>query len=80
MMTDYIPIDCGMHSELELAILKRARLHLVWRDADGITHRETVTPTGLGTDNHEEYLQALDKRGTAYRIRLDWIVEFPAAG
>jgi Rho-binding antiterminator len=78
--TDYIPIDCGIHSELELAILKRARLQLVWREADGTTYRETVTPTDLDAGNQEEYLHAVDNRGTAYRIRLDRIVRFTVTG
>jgi transcriptional antiterminator Rof (Rho-off) len=79
MTTDYIPIDCGSHSELELAIIKHATLELGWRDAEGMLHREIITPTDLRTVDGEEFLHATDTRGAAHTIRLDRILDFPSS-
>jgi Rho-binding antiterminator len=75
-MTDYTPIDCGLHSEFELAIMHHDRLKLSWRDADGAVHIETLLPTDLGTRNSEEFMLASDADGTAVEIRLDCILRF----
>ena len=72
-MTDYVPIDCAVHSGYELAIMHRQQLRLAWRDRDGIIHIKMVTPTDLRTQNHEEFLDVTDERGDIYSIRLDRI-------
>lgn len=72
-MTDYIPIDCALHSDYELAIMRRRQLRLTWHDDNGITHIKTVTPTDLRTHNHEEFMDVTDTQGNAYSIRLDRI-------
>ena len=72
-MTDYIPIDCAVHSGYELAIMHHQRLRLTWRDDDGIIHIKLVTPTDLRTLNHEEFLDVTDALGDSYSIRLDRI-------
>ena len=48
-MTDYTPVDCGLHSEYELAIMQRRRLALSWHDEVQIDYSETVTPVDLYT-------------------------------
>ena len=72
MMTDYIPVDCGLHSEFELAILRRSPMRLRWEDAAGRVRVGLVTPVDLQTRQHEEYLVVRD-REQRYEIRLDRI-------
>ena len=48
-MTDYEPIDCGVYSGYELAILRRRHLRLTWRDREGLTRIDTVRPLDLET-------------------------------
>jgi len=72
-MTDYVPIDCAVHSGYELAIMHRQRLRLTWRGDNGVTHVMTVIPTDLRTTNHEEFMDATDVQGNRHSIRLDHI-------
>ena len=74
-MTDYTPIDCGRHSEFELAIMHRDSLNLVWRDADGATHTKVVIATKLLTRNSEEFMRVSDTSGIKCEIRLDRILQ-----
>ena len=53
-MTDYVPIDCGLHSEYELAIIQKRKLQIAWRDPDGTSHLEIITPLDLVTAAGEE--------------------------
>jgi len=75
-MTDYTPVDCGLHSEYELAIMHRDKLKLTWRDADGETCIDTITPTDLRTRNSEEFLVVSGADGMEFEIRLDRIMRF----
>jgi Rho-binding antiterminator len=75
-MTDYTPIDCDRHSEFELAIMHRDTLNLTWRDADGATHTEVITPADLLTRNSEEFMRVSDANGVEREIRLDRILQF----
>ncbi len=72
MTSDYITVDCRLHSEFELAILRRSPLRLHWRDADGATHISIVTAIDLQTRQHEEFLVVREGR-QQYEIRLDRI-------
>ncbi len=67
-MSDYIPIDCDLYSRYELAILRRQRLLLSWRDAQSMVHLEVVQPRDLETLRGAEYLLA-----EAKGLRLDHI-------
>ena len=49
MTTDYVPIDCGLHSRYELAIMRRQRLVLSWADESRSVDCCTVTPLDLFT-------------------------------
>ncbi|MEN8204664.1 MAG: transcriptional antiterminator, Rof [Pseudomonadota bacterium] len=80
MMTDYTPIDCGLHSQYELAILQHRKLRLSWCDADGTGHIETVTPTDLLTRNREEFMVVTGEHGVEHEIRLDRIKGYPVDG
>ena len=75
MQDKYEPIDCGLYSEYELAIMHRRRLRLVWQDAEGSAHIEALTPGDLRTRQGEEFLVFIDPDGTEREIRLDRIKE-----
>ena len=73
-MTDYTPIDCGLHSEYELAIMHGDTLRLEWRDESCRQHIGSVKPLDLQARNHEEFLLAETREGERLQIRLDRIV------
>ena len=71
---DYRPIDCGLYSEYELAIMHRDRLRVHWRDEAGSDHLETLRPTDLRTRDSQEFMYAQTEDGQQRCIRLDRIV------
>jgi Rho-binding antiterminator len=75
-MTDaYTPIPCALYSEYELAILRRQRLRLRWRDGN-IIYERVLRPVDLETKAHQEFLVACEeKNGQIWRIRLDHILK-----
>jgi len=73
--TDYTPVDCGLHSEYELAIMHRKRLQITWRDSLGKVHIEIATPTDLRTRDGAEFLIVAQHNGESTEIRLDRIVQ-----
>jgi Rho-binding antiterminator len=74
-MTDYTPIDCGLYSKYELAILRGKSLRTWWRESNGKMHIEALKPRDLRTANHEEYLIAEDLNGRQLQVRLDYILK-----
>ena len=74
MSGGYTPIDCGAYSKLEVAILRRWRLRVTWRDEQGQSHLDILMPRDLETRAGAEYLiaESGDHR-EAERIRLDRI-------
>jgi Rho-binding antiterminator len=72
-MADYTPIDCGLYSEYELAILHGKRLRTSWCQPDGRARVEVLKPRDLQTRNHEEYLIAEKPDGQQLELRLDYI-------
>lgn len=74
-MSDYTPIDCDRYSEYELAIMRKWKLRIGWRDARGLTHIETLVPRDLQTRHGEEFLIAETAAGERLEIRLDQITE-----
>jgi len=74
MMTDYKPIDCGLYSEYEVAILHHSRLQLSWRDSSENVHIEVLTPIDLRTCRGEEFLVVTGTDGRQQEIRLDRIL------
>ncbi len=75
MTDDYRPISCERHSEYELAILRRTRLALRWRDGDGTAHEAHVLPVDTeATAGKEEFLIVQRDDGRRERIRLDRIL------
>ena len=72
-MSDYQPIDCGLHSRYELAIMHRMPLTLCWQGNDGLTHLETLLPEDLQTSKGEEFLVLMNGSGEQLKVRLDRI-------
>ncbi len=80
-MSDYRPIDCGLYSRYEVAIMHRDWLKLSWRDAEGMNHLEVLRPVDLETRDGAEYLIAHNRNGDRFRLRLDRIDRVdPVAG
>ena len=71
----YTPVDCGMHSEFELAIMQRKVLPLTWRDENHKTHSKALLPVDLRTREQQEFLVAQDTNHVIYEIRLDKIIQ-----
>ncbi|BAZ92464.1 transcriptional antiterminator [Thiohalobacter thiocyanaticus] len=71
----YTPIDCGLYSNFELAILRGWRLQVTWQDNSGLDHIELLRPRDLQTRDHAEYLIAERGDGERIEIRLDRIRE-----
>lgn len=69
----YTPIDCGVYSEYELAIMHRRTMRLHWQDEDGGEHVESVMPRDLKTEEKREYLIAERDDGGTLKLRLDRI-------
>jgi len=72
-MSDYTPIDCGLYSEYELAIIEGRRTRIAWRDQDDRYHIEVLKPCDLLTRNHEEFLVVENLQGQRLDLRLDRI-------
>lgn len=77
-MSTYQPIDCGVHDRIELAILRRTRLQLVWTDADGTRHTATGMARDVVTRDGAEYLYFVTTTDE-HAVRLDRIVSFDPA-
>jgi len=72
-VTDYQPIDCGIHSEYEVAILRGKPIRLRWRAPGQDEQEQTVIPIDLLTRKGEEFLVVRTREGERLDIRLDWI-------
>lgn len=78
-MAEYRPIDCAIHDRDELAIIRRRRLRLSWRDDAGEPREGVVRPTDLTARGGEEFLSFVDAAGTRHEIRLDRVRCVPGA-
>ena len=78
-MTDYTPVDCGLHSSYELAIMQHQLVRLSWLDNEASMHTETVLPTDLVTRNGEDFMRITRAGGDSLEIRLDHIRRFEPA-
>ncbi len=72
-MTDYKPVDCGLHSEYEAAIVQHRRLRVSWTDPSGQTHIGILRPLDLVTRQHAEFMLAETHDHHNIEIRLDYI-------
>ncbi len=76
---NYTPIDCGVYSEYEVAIMHCRRLRLHWQDESGTDHVESVMPQDLETRDKCEYLIAQRQDGSTLQLRLDRILRAAVA-
>ncbi|MFW2373105.1 MAG: transcriptional antiterminator, Rof [Gammaproteobacteria bacterium] len=76
-MSPYHPIDCQIHSSLELHIMHGATLCIHWQDDDGETHIQQLEPVDIATEKAVgEFLLLDDSQGNRWKIRLDKIQSF----
>lgn len=73
-MTDYTPVDCGLYSSYEAAILQGKCMRLSWSPANGQLRTALLRPVDLSTRNHEEFLVAETLDGRILELRLDRII------
>ena len=74
-MSDYRIVDCDLHDLYEIAILRRRRLLLNWRDATGMSHLEMILPLDMRTCPDGEFLVSVRASGERTEIRLDRILQ-----
>jgi len=70
----YIPIECGLHSKYELAIMHKTKSTLQWLDSNNTKQTETVIPVDIFVNNKQEYLKVTTAANRTLKIRLDKIV------
>ena len=73
--SQYTPVSCAQHSELELAIMRSNNLQVSWKDERGNQQDSTLMPTDLLTEHGCEYLVARGTDCNDKKIRLDMIIE-----
>jgi len=73
---DYIPIECSLHSEYELAIMHKTKLMLTWKNDDHQEQSESILPVDLIVSNKQEYLKIVTADHQTHKIRLDKIITF----
>lgn len=74
--TTYQPIECGLHSEYELAIMHKSRISLSWLDQNENELTETIEPIDLLIRDKQEFLKFCTQNNTTIEIRLDRITNF----
>lgn len=73
MTLPYIPIDCALHDEYEIAVMHKKSLQIKWLDENGQQHTEKVLPKDVLVKNKEEFLVANTSDNREICIRLDRI-------
>jgi len=79
MCTDndlYIPIECGLHSQYELAIIQCSCYRISWKDKDNVMHCGNGYANDLFIKDKQEFLTVRLLDNTAHTIRLDKILSF----
>ena len=72
----YLPIDCGLHSEYELAIMHRASRKVSWLNQESVKQTEILLPQDIVTRDKQEFLIVKKNNGPEFEIRLDKIISF----
>jgi Rho-binding antiterminator len=70
MPTDYTPISCTLHDQLEALAMHRRRCRIVYRDEGGSERTTHDRPVDIAVSGGEEFLVL----GGGERIRLDRLV------
>lgn len=76
----YNPIECGLHSEYELAIMHQIKVMLSWREMDKPTQTEKVEPIDMIVRDKQEFIKVRNNNNEELEIRLDNIVAFKPLG
>ncbi len=74
MTTEYTAIDCGLHSQFELAIMHKQWLLVSWKEPHYERKSIRAKPIDIYARNHEEFLVIVDEQDTQHTIRLDHII------
>lgn len=74
-MTDYQPIECGLHSTYELAALDGGEHLLTFVSSDHTEQTITITPLDIITQSGEEFLVYRNHQSEKKHIRLDHILK-----
>ena len=69
-MTDYQPLNCDLHDELEIAAMRGKPVQLQWKESDGAQRKALAVIRDIEVRGGEEFL-LFDVDGESLRIRLD---------
>ncbi len=72
----YEPIECGLHSEYELAIMHQVKVMLSWQEMDKPTQTEEVEPIDMIVRDKQEFIKVRTNNNKDIEVRLDNIVAF----
>jgi len=72
----YIPIDCGLHSQYELAIIQCSCHQILWKDKHNVRHCANGYANALFIKDKQEFLTVRFVDDTTHTIRLDKILGF----
>lgn len=70
MSERYSPIDCGLHDELQLRVMRGREVEVVWSDASGAQVRRTSRLLDVFSRGGVEYLR-IAEGGDVRLDRLD---------
>jgi Rho-binding antiterminator len=76
-MSDYKPVSCDYHDQLEEAAMHRKRVELEF-DLEGVTQRETGTIADVFTSHGAEFVKFESATGPV-DIRIDHIISMRGA-
>ena len=71
----YKPVSCDLHSQYEVAIMHKNKLHLSWLSNGKTITESNISPLDVKTKNKAEYLIAVTATNKNLCIRLDHIIE-----
>lgn len=77
-MSDYQPISCAAHSELELHIMHRQRLRIRWHEGD-VVREESALPIDVAAERGAEFLHLRTDEGGILKLRLDTLLHVEPA-
>ena len=75
-MTNYQPVSCAMHSELELAIMHGKQLKMYFKQLNKTLTLNIIPGDIVTRKDKGEFLLACNESGDPIEIRLDAIINF----
>ena len=73
--SNYTPIECGLQSEYELAIMHKTKSEFIWIDINKTQHSVTAEPIDLLVRDKQEFLKIKTTKNEIIEIRLDKLVQ-----